>query len=143
MANSGPIIAVSIDVGKARDDMTRLERTLNDRAIAAAMEGEVQTVLEDAKSLCVRDTGALANSLGIRKRRYRGGRILWYGVGPRRKVYRNPRTGAYPSRYAHFVEFGIPARGIPARPFLRPAFDKAVLTFASGVEKRLNALLGP
>jgi HK97 gp10 family phage protein len=43
------------------------------------------------------------------------------------KIYVKHRFGQYngrannPAKYAHFLEFGVPSRGIPARPFMRPA----------------------
>ena len=36
--------------------------------------------------------------------------------------FKGRRTDAY---YAHFVEFGAPAAGLPPRPFVKPAVDAA------------------
>lgn len=34
-----------------------------------------------------------------------------------------PQTFLRGISHGHFVEFGVPSRGIPANPFMRPAFD--------------------
>lgn len=50
--------------------------------------------------------------------------------------FRGNRTDAY---YAHFVEFGAPAAGLPPRPFVRPAAEAAgpiVLRLATEFLKR-------
>ena len=141
MASNDPIVVYDIDIGKARADMTRTERYLVDHIIHDSMMEELRPILASAKAACPKDTGALANSLGIIKRRYRRGTILYYILGPRRKVYRNRKTHEFPSRYAHFVEFGVAVRGIPARPFLRPAWDAASSGFEDRVVARINARL--
>jgi len=86
-------------------------------------------------------SGALAQSIGMwRDRKVRGGRsgktAVRMRIGPKRsnrkailryltfygKELSAKRINAG-IRHGHFVEYGVPSRGISARPFLRPALD--------------------
>ena len=106
-----------------------------------------------AKQLAAYDTGALKRSITKKIKVYREGDLVMGFVGPDSRYYENGKPikreagetpGEYegrlkgtgkkrPSRYAHFVEFGV--NGIPAQPFIRPAVDNNTAL----IEKTLGA----
>ncbi|HUU35196.1 MAG TPA: HK97-gp10 family putative phage morphogenesis protein [Vicinamibacterales bacterium] len=61
--------------------------------------------------------GALKRSIGRKVKTYSATGTVWGGVGPRKEYADDP------GRRVHWVEFGRPAHGVPAQPFLRPALD--------------------
>ena len=64
--------------------------------------------------------GLVKKSIGMRKDK-RGGRgQIAYYVGPIKKKGKGHAGDPY---YWKWIEFGVPAHGIPARPFMRPAFQ--------------------
>lgn len=84
-------------------------------------------------------SGALSASIAIwnEKVRKRGQTVVRLRIGPRRsdrsafiqymEFYGRkltPKNANSGIRHGHFVEFGVPERKIPARPFLRPAFNQ-------------------
>lgn len=106
------------------------------KVLARASRAAMKPALEDARRLCAKDTGALAASLRIATVKPSSGVVCASGLAFANKVkqeipiaegFEGPaqlvtRKGAG-SRW-HFVEFGVPSRGIPAKPFLRPAFEQ-------------------
>ncbi len=44
----------------------------------------------------------------------------------RKRTGRKTKTLQQTAPHAHFVEFGVPSRNIPAEPFLRPALDQNI-----------------
>ena len=118
------------------------------RFIKAAGRAALAPVLKDAKANAPVDSGLLRDSLRIASRTRKGGDVpLEVGLTFRRQIigedaslnekldaistYKSPNALSKPDGsvelYAgwrwHFIETGAPARGIAARPFLRPAFD--------------------
>ena len=64
--------------------------------------------------------GLVKRSIGIKKDK-RGGRgQIAYYVGPIKKKGKGYAGDPF---YWKWIEFGVPAHGIPARPFMRPAFQ--------------------
>lgn len=118
---------------------------LRGRILADGVRAGARPIRDGARRLAPRDTGALAKSIDIVVRRYRGAAVAV--VGPDRSYYRgrkrvkrgeSARGAARPANYAHLVEFGHVAvanrkgtslrKGtatalgyVPAKPFLRPA----------------------
>jgi HK97 gp10 family phage protein len=115
---------------------------VNKGAARSALRESLQTaarpVVAAARTKAPKRSGRLKRSMGTQVRRVKGG--LAVAIGPRTKG----KSGA---RHGHLVEFGHRlVRGgrvvghVPARPFLRPAWD------AEGGEKALKRLakeLGP
>lgn len=147
-------MGMAIDIKGSRE-LERALREIGDdrktlsRIIGPAGRKAVKPVLTAAKLMAAEDTGLLAQSLGIKTQRPRGGGIR-FRVGPRPGFRRRregdewvksttkERGGVYknPQYYAHLVEFGtaphtvrflgkqkVDHPGTPARPFLRPAWD--------------------
>lgn len=128
-----------------------LEDKVERRVLTSAVGKAARPILQSAKSKVPQRTGALRNSLGIK--RYRSKRLPMAVaiIGPRVNFKATKKVAANigdqnikPHKYAHLVEFGtaphvIPGAfvggkgpltvshpGTPARPFLRPAFDQNV-----------------
>jgi HK97 gp10 family phage protein len=121
----------------------------------AALRASMKPMLGKAKSRAAKTSGALAESLKIRT--FRRGRNLGKNVA-RAVIYSARKDkkainkmlnyyGIFQSRvrkgvkHAHLVEFGARSRGggtIPARPFLRPAFDTGVPAMISAFRRELG-----
>lgn len=124
------------------EGLAELERKLlqlpvkvGEKVIKQAGRYAMKPVLEDARAKVPVRSGLLRDSLRITSRTARLGRYpIEIGISPKRKVtYEDAELGEATGfskiqlRSAgwrwHFIETGAPARGIPARPFLRPAMD--------------------
>jgi len=95
----------------------------NDYPLEAAVTGAndaackviAEKIAASAKNYCPKKTGALANSIEVKKI---GGKVGGYRVN----AYGDKSAGKY---YATFVELGLnKTRHMAARPFLRPAANK-------------------
>ena len=92
-----------------------------EKALWTAMQPAVQCMTMYAEPS--RRTGTLIKSLGIKLRRYRGGKVVLALAGPVSGIV-GPH-GEKPTHYAHLVEFGhMTKRGkVGARPFMTPAWE--------------------
>ncbi len=77
------------------------------RKIAGKLAGIALQIEGEAKRLCPRDTGNLANSIGVEKVDPDGLALL---------------VGSFGVEYAQYPEFGT--QNAPAQPYLRPAVEK-------------------
>lgn len=82
-----------------------------------ALRAGAKIILTEAQSKVPVKTGKLRDSLKITSRK-KGDRFS-YAVG----TSNNKNLFVGKTFYAGFIEYGAPARGLPARPFMRPAFD--------------------
>lgn len=88
-------------------------------AALVAVQHASQPIVDEAKRLVPKDTGALAESLGFRTRPYRRGDKIISVIGANTQA--TGPDGRKPAKYAHLVELGH--EGYPAHPFLRPALE--------------------
>lgn len=118
-------------------------RTVRNKVLRKAVNAASRLVLDAARALVPKDTGMLRKSLGVRIQTYRGSGKVVAVIGPRTGYTRTrsgtqqtalgrkiKETGRNPSKYAHLVEYGHAlvrggkvAGSVPAKPFLRPAFE--------------------
>lgn len=98
------------------------------RAVRSGVTAGGQVILEAARQLCPKETGALERSLGKRIVSRKGSAAAI--IGPRSKYEEAQKGGAgggevrRPVRYAHLVEKGHGGKvTAAAKPFLRPAID--------------------
>jgi len=84
------------------------------KLVSQSLRKAAKVVLKEAKNNVPVNTGTLKKSLGIVAERQRGREKKVLKVGARA----DQRWRGY---HGHLVEYGVPARGIPAQPFLRPA----------------------
>ena len=104
----------------------RTEKKLIGRAVRAG--GKV--IVKEARRRVPVRSGRLKKSLGVKVIRLRGRQTAQ--VGPRRE-------GKFGVRYGHLVEFGVPARGIPAKSFLRASADESKEAVVAAVGAALGA----
>jgi hypothetical protein len=125
----------SVDVDSIAGEVAKTLRTFGQR------------VAESAKANLApyRDTGALADSIGIVVRRKKGRATTF--VGPRdgpgfRLVDAGGRIVRRPIKYAHMLEFGADPHGAHpgqgATPFMRPAWDENVGAAQQGIGAALG-----
>lgn len=110
------------DLAKALDGIKkRVQTKIGTEAVVTAL-----TPLVDAAQHYAgysKETGALKDSIGIKSKPYRRGKVIFGVVGPRNGFKRPDPSGKGfrdPRKYAHLVEFGTP-KAAPV-PFMRPAF---------------------
>lgn len=95
--------------------------------------------------------GFLKRSLGIKQKRFRGGRVVWSRIAPRTGfrfrgefIVNGRQVKADPVKYAHLVEFGNPSHGMPAQSFSRSTFNTqmpaAVRNFGREVQNQIERL---
>lgn len=113
-------------------------------AALVAVQYASEPIIEEARRIVRKDTGALAASLTFRTKPYRRGDKILSIIGPASAA--SGPDGRVPAKYAHFEETG--REGQPAHPFLRPALesqkDKAVerlgKTFGVALEVKIGGL---
>ena len=88
------------------------------KTLRSALMASAKPMVDDMKEKVSVDHGGLRKSIGKRSRVDRKGKYapVVVNVGAVRK------NAAW---RAHFVEFGVPERGIKAQPFIRPALSKS------------------
>ena len=113
-----------------------------EKVVVAALRQSFKPMVQAAKNAAEKESGALAGSIQLwkvskRKKRNKSTAFASVEIGPRRsskkaiaryllhygKSSLTPDQLRLGLRYGHLIEYGIPAYGIGARPFLRPAFD--------------------
>lgn len=128
------VTITSTGLGVLTERLKQMDAKVSARFIKGAGRAAMAPVLRDARANLTGDdaveTGALRDSLRITSRsRKRGDVPLEIGITVRRKIEQEDPDvpGGTVTRFAgyrwHFIETGVPARGIAARPFVRPAFD--------------------
>ena len=144
------------DVARYLDKIDVKTRT---RIIQPALRRELRPIVTEERATVPVRFGLLKRSLGIKMKRFRGGRILWSRVGPRGGsrfagafviggrvadgiIEGGRRVNADPRRYAHLVEFKT--ANTSAKPFAEPAFKKkgpgVVRNFSGSVGKQIQRL---
>ena len=165
------IMGVSgIDIDMKMDDvsMQKLKRNLKvlpeviyNRKVGVAARHAMKQVAKTAKQLAPKNTGLLAESIGIKTKKYKRSGTAVVVVGPR-SGFKDPKSGANPMNYAHLVELGtgghrIPTKavgkgqivrqpwehpGTPPRPFLLPALernaDRVISEYGQKILKDIN-----
>ncbi len=137
------------------DDVLRnlqgVKRSVRNRALRTAITKVSRRMAAAAKAKVEKRTGLLKKSLGFKVRTYKNRSVVAGVIGPKTGMKQTVTLPdgttevEDPSKIAHFVEkgrqavsiktarvlsngtvfFGRHVRAVPARPFLRPAFDAA------------------
>ena len=113
------------------DELNAALRAVGDRATGillrnAAEEG-AKIIADEARRLAPRDTGALAEGIGLQPGRIQQGRAV-FSVGYGKRQW-----------YGRLVEYGT--KFIAARPFLRPAFEAKAQAAREAVSDYLRRAL--
>lgn len=126
--------------------INELERMLNEigspkvekKIVTKALREGAKIILKEWQDTIAVRTGKLKKSLAVISVRSRGSEKKVMKVGARA----TPRWGGY---HGHLVEFGVPSRGIPARPALRTAvrskFDEFLDTYIKGLDKGITQIV--
>jgi HK97 gp10 family phage protein len=132
---------------KVRDRLKGLGPTISKKVLGKAVSSGARMVRDGAKALVPVDTGVLRNSLySARIRELSSPEQVTYFVGSRKgKRYKVKDSDGW---YFHLVEFGTVK--MPAKPFLRPAFELYKYSaeeeirrqLLRGVEKYGNYVIG-
>lgn len=102
----------------------KLPKQLRGRVLTRAVRGGANIVRKEMRGRAPVETGRLRDNIVTRARRDRGASVT-VSVGPARRTF-----------YAGFIEFGT--RFLPARPFLRPAFETVKFAALEEIGKRLG-----
>lgn len=123
------------------------------RIVQPALRKELRPIVTEMRATVSVRHGILKRSLGIKMKRFRGGRIIWSRVGPRGGsrfagafiiggravdgvIEGGQKVKADPRRYAHLVESKTTHSS--AQPFMLPAFNAK----GPGVVRRFSASVG-
>lgn len=102
--------------------------------VIAEIEGIVleaaRPLLLEIKAAAPRDSGDMANSIGLSKLQPKGNLTAAVAVGPKKDFY-----------YWLFNEMGAPGHNQPARPFIRPAYDKLEHQILDDIAAGINKIL--
>lgn len=135
------------------DDVLRrlnlLDKRLRGRASRNAASAGARVIRDEAKARAPVDTGLLKKNIVIKKLRGRNKLEYMYGVGylSKQAQYSNTAANRRKGRvgesywesgqfYAIFPEFGTSK--MPAKPYLRPAFEAKKMEAVRVVEARLK-----
>ncbi len=152
--------------------MKVLDATVRTKTVKQGSRIAMNRVVARARQLAPKETGLLRKSIGLRQKSYRKGAVTSTVVGPRRgfasQVEVTLPDGSKVTRrrdpqfYSHLVEFGVQAHslgkgsrirknidkggqrhpGVPAKPFLRPAWDseadKLPNAIAEGIQQAVK-----
>jgi len=128
--------------------LLELEAKTAFKTLRGALAKGARPMIKEAKALAPKDTGALAQSIGMFSRKGRAGdRAAVVFVGPKSKSKTaielanskraKPVKGVF---YGHMVEKGTVK--MQPQPFLRPAFDamagRAIGIFANDLKKKVT-----
>ena len=127
-----------------------------EKVVVSALRRSFKPMVVAAKVKAVKTSGALAESIKLwkvskRKKKVKSDTFATVEIGPRRSdkkalgrylaEYREtitPKDLKLGIRHGHLVEYGVPSRGIPAQPFLRPAADSKAAAGISAFRKELG-----
>lgn len=87
-------------------------------------------LLQEVKASAPRDSGKMANSIALFKLKPRDNLTAVVAVGPKTDFY-----------YWLFSEMGAPGHDQPARPFIRPAYDKHEQQILDNIAAGINKIL--
>ncbi len=141
-----------------REKLEGLGAIAGQKVVASAARAAMQPVLDEAVRLVPKKTGLLAKTLRLTATKPKSGDIVASaGIAMRAKVkdeipveegFQGPALDVKVKGAGwrwHFVEFGVPSRGIPAHPFLRPAMStkvtQVVEIFRAALEKKVLAAI--
>lgn len=96
------------------------------RPLSRAARAEARKVLLTARSVVPVDTGALRRGLRVRAIRRSRRRIGFQVQTPKRRKLGITRSGYYPSAVEYGFRHARSGRQVPARPYIRPAFERNV-----------------
>ena len=120
--------------------LKKLPERVQKNVLTGAIRASAKPIVKEAKRLVPTDSGTLKKSIGVRKRRSKNKNIIRFSIAPLSKKdgyygrfiefgtyakldhpMKRPRMGKLGERRAKIVANG---GGIPAHPFMRPAFEK-------------------
>lgn len=116
---------------------------VTDRVLQNAFSDAAKPLVQTAQSIAPKDTGTLAESIGVTKEPAKtlvNRAVGQIQVGPRRK-------GKYKGYHGHLIEFGTTIRetksganrgNVKPDPFMEPAFNQT----SGQVENRINNSIG-
>lgn len=132
------------------EQLTRLQADLAAKALAKAGRAAFKPVLDAAKAMAPRDTGALADSLVLKVEKPKGddgvfrvGIKIGKGKAAKQAVIaaaafgEGQSKGLPPARRWHFIELGTSK--LAAHPFLRPALDQNAALVVELLKAQLQA----
>lgn len=113
--------------------------------LLAAKEVGMKTIVPDAKSSAPRDSGQVAESIGVVKtkdvvwigprlgRRFQGHKARWLEKGTKERLPK--KSQVLRIEFGGTVVYTRKAKGLRARPFMRPAIDRNFNKLQQGIEK--------
>jgi len=110
--------------------LEQLPRRVESNVVRRAVRAGGAILVKEARSLVPVDSGTLKKSIGQKPQRARKSHFF-IQVGAR--AGKKQKNDAW---YAHLIEFGTKYQ--PARPFLRPAFDKKEKEIVKKIGEKLN-----
>jgi HK97 gp10 family phage protein len=130
-----------------------IEAEVAQKALATALRDQFKAVIERAKQLVPKDTGALAASISLAVVKPKSGETvvavgLWFNdkAAPIKQAriaaaaFGEAQLGTLPpSRYWHFIELGTVK--VAAHPFARPALDSNAQTMLDGLKDELTGAI--
>lgn len=117
-----------------KSQLRELERATKKHATSAAREA-FKPVLAEARATAPEDTGLLKKRTKMKTVRPKDGKTLVaVGLVVSAKPEGDRRNWAW-------YERGVPARGIAAQPFIRPAFDRNIETMKSTLARKFREVL--
>ena len=122
---------ITIEGEKEIRDLMRNMGELATAILTKASFAGATIALGKAKELVPVRTGKLKQSLVIKKVNSKSPTREMHSIGPQTK-------GDASVRYGGFVEFGVPSRGIPPKPYLRPAVDNNQDVIAAAVNSVID-----
>jgi len=123
-------VEVKVDMGHLLKKLRKLPEKVRKNVIVGAVRAGAKPIVEEAKKNAPVRTGALRDSIGVKKMRTRDKNIVLFTISPMRKsIAKHFRAngvrwsikGEVDPYYAHFVEFGT--KKMAAHPFMRPAYE--------------------
>ena len=133
--------------------LAALPGKLGPQVLTRTLRKAAKPLTDEAKRLVPKDSGELAKSIGV---------IAAKDFGDYTGVYVGPRRGFYAGHHAHLVEYGTVMRKLdkprvvkiggktvtithtgtmPAKPFMRPAYDSKIGEVQEEVKKELYNIL--
>jgi len=126
--------------------LREMPKDVRQNALRAGMRAGAVAIQKEAKSRAPVDTGRMQKNIYVKRIRelvteLSEGWFVGVRMGPKRT--KDKATGKVSKDYSNdawywrFVEFGT--RHVPARPFMRPAFESAKEAAVNAIAERLKA----